>query len=113
MADDWRDALRSMIPDLPQDSDSGPGPEEKPVPVMGAITLHVALERKGRAGKTATIVYGFPADYPEDELARVGSALRHRLGTGGSARGGEILLQGDRRADVMDALRMMGFKIKG
>lgn len=66
------------------------------------------MERKGRGGKTATIVSGFTID--DDAVASVAAALKKRLATGGSARGGEILIQGDRRADVIDALRALGFK---
>ncbi len=69
------------------------------------------IEKKGRGGKTATIVEGFEiSDEEVDEIART---LRKRLGTGGSARGGEILIQGDRKADVVKLLKEMGFKVKG
>lgn len=71
--------------------------------------LVVSMERKGRAGKTATIVSGFTL--PDSEVARIAAKLKKRLGTGGSARGGEILVQGDRREAVTQALRDLGFKV--
>lgn len=70
--------------------------------------LTVQMERKGRGGKTATIVSGFTID--DGMVANVAAQLKKRLGTGGSARGGEILIQGDRRTDVIAALRELGFK---
>lgn len=70
--------------------------------------LAVQMERKGRGGKTATIVSGFTID--DGMVANVAAQLKKRLGTGGSARGGEILIQGDRRTDVIAALRELGFK---
>lgn len=73
--------------------------------------VHVITERKGRGGKTATIIEGFVCD-PE-ELKEVAASLKSALGTGGSARGGEILIQGDCRERVKERLHKMGFKTKG
>ena len=102
---DWKDALSGLLPD-----DYTPEPEaapadEKPTQ-RGKLT--VQIERKGRAGKTATIVSGFTL--ADDEVSRIASQLKQKLGKGGSARGGEILIQGDCREAVVDALRAMGFK---
>ncbi|MDE5629738.1 MAG: translation initiation factor [Muribaculaceae bacterium] len=72
--------------------------------------LDIVLERKGRGGKTATIICGFTMD--DDELAELASRLKRSLGTGGSARGGEILVQGDRRNDVLRFLTAQGFKAR-
>lgn len=74
-------------------------------------TLHVLLERKGRGGKVATIVEGFTLD--DDEVARVASEIKKKLGVGGSSRGGEILIQGDRVKQVAQLLRSMSFTVKG
>ncbi len=93
-------------PDLPAGEE--PQPEEKPTD--SARQLRVSIERKGRAGKTATIIEGFT---PDDDIAAIASTLKSRLGTGGSARGCEILIQGDRRADIAAFLRSLGHKVKG
>lgn len=74
-------------------------------------SLHIVMEKKGRGGKTATIIEGFQCS--DDEIDEIARELRKRLGTGGSARGGEILIQGDRRADVARLLREKGFTVKG
>ena len=70
--------------------------------------------RKGASsstpGKTATIICGFTIG--DDEVERVASRLKRSLGCGGSARGGEILIQGDRRSDVLRELVRMGFKAR-
>lgn len=65
--------------------------------------LNVVVEKKGRKGKTATIIEGFTL--PDEEVERIASELKRRIGTGGSARGGEILLQGDWRDRVKALLK--------
>lgn len=68
-------------------------------------------ERKGRGGKEATIIAGFEVD--DSELADIASTIKKRLGAGGSARDGEILVQGDRREALRQLLPKLGFKVKG
>lgn len=68
-------------------------------------------ERKGRGGKEATIIAGFDVD--DIELAEIASTIKKRLGAGGSARDGEILVQGDRREALRQLLPKLGFKVKG
>ncbi|MDO4319256.1 MAG: translation initiation factor [Bacteroidales bacterium] len=106
MADDWRDALRGLMPEQDVQQADEPAPVETQRR-MERPRLHVALERKGRGGKTATIIYGFPESWTDAEVAEVASTLKRRLGTGGSSRGGEILIQGDRVADVRRELDSM------
>ena len=112
MAADWKDALGALLDsgNIPVDNTPDPQP---PAPKTGVQSspLHILIDRKGRKGKTATIIEGCTgSDEALDELART---LKQRLGTGGSARGGEILIQGDRKNDVADVLRSLGYKIKG
>lgn len=103
MTGDWRDALRGL--DLPQGTDEDTGAaKEKPRKLPKII---VDFERKGRGGKQATILSGFDCD--DSELQRIASELKRRLACGGSARGGEILVQGDRREQVRRLLREMGY----
>ena len=111
MKADWKDALAALS-GLPEAS-----PElEKQTSVTTAktakttTTLHIVVEKKGRGGKVATIVEGF--ECPDDEIDDIARDLRKRLGAGGSARGGEILIQGDRRDDIAAILREKGFKVK-
>ncbi|MDE6142510.1 MAG: translation initiation factor [Muribaculaceae bacterium] len=114
MASDWKDALSALrdsgtLPDGGpsandgQDSDKSSGFKKSP--------LHVVVERKGRGGKTATIIEGF--DGPDNELEELARILKQKLGAGGSARGGEILIQGNRKDDVKEILKSLGYKTKG
>lgn len=72
--------------------------------------LHIVMERKGRGGKTATIIEGFACS--AERLRDIAASLKKSLGTGGSTRGSEILIQGDRREEAARQLRDMGFKVK-
>lgn len=68
------------------------------------------MERKGRGGKTATIIEGFTGT--DDELKALATRLKQQLGVGGSARGGEILIQGDCRQRLREILAKE-FIVKG
>ena len=72
--------------------------------------VHVMIDRKGRHGKQATLVTNLQCD--DDALLELARELKLLCGVGGSARGGEILLQGDQREKVAAHLRQKGFKVK-
>lgn len=108
---DWKDALAALggIPAPEQDATPDADIHDDVAPEKRQKgTLHVVIEKKGRGGKTATIVEGFEID--DEAIDDIARDLRRRLGTGGSSRGGEILIQGDRKSDVVRLLREMGFK---
>lgn len=102
-------AFRDQNPDLPDGPEIDPEPEPGHDPKRHP-RLDVMIERKGRAGKTATIIRGWEVD--DDQLLEIASKIKQRLGVGGSARGGEILIQGDRRRNVVDLLSTMGYKAR-
>ena len=69
--------------------------------------LRVRIEKNGRGGKTVTIVSGFVGR--EYDLKELGKALKSKCGVGGSAKDGEVLVQGDFRQRVIEILRAMGY----
>ncbi len=110
---DWKAALQGLnLDDTPSgeadNTENDPTGQAAPCERERA-TLQVMMERKGRGGKTATIIAGFTIG--DDEVADIAARLKSKLGTGGSSRGGEILIQGDRRADAVKMLKEMGFKV--
>ncbi|MDE5553786.1 MAG: translation initiation factor [Muribaculaceae bacterium] len=111
---DWRDALSSLAGQLSgNDSVDAAISDSDSLPESGSkqtSPIHIALERKGRAGKTATIIFGFTID--DESLKGLAAELKRALGCGGSARGGEILIQGDRVTDCRKFLSERGYKIK-
>ena len=72
-----------------------------------AQQLRLAMERAGRGGKTVTIVRGFTGS-PE-ELEELCKTLKQKIGVGGSAKEGEIILQGDHRPKVAELLKSLGY----
>jgi len=72
--------------------------------------LIVSIDRKGRGGKQVTLVSGFVGT--ADDLADLGRTLKVRCGVGGSAKDGEITIQGDFRDRVTALLKEMGYKAK-
>lgn len=103
---DWKDSLQSLLAGGSLPEGEAPETAPEPAPVPGPMKLNVVVERKGHKGKTVTIIEGF--DCPDDELRTIASDLKRHLGVGGSARDGEILVQGDRREAVMAWLRGRG-----
>ena len=69
--------------------------------------LRVRVERSGRGGKTVTIVDMFVGS--DNDLETLAKALKTRCGVGGSAKDGQIIIQGDFRERVITLLRGMGY----
>ena len=69
--------------------------------------LRVRIERKGRKGKTVTLISGFVGQ--SADLEELGKALKGRCGIGGSVKDGEVILQGELVERVVALLREMGY----
>ena len=70
--------------------------------------LKVRLDSKQRGGKTVTLIEGFIGT--DDDLQTLGKALKNFCGTGGAAKDGEIIIQGDNRDKVLQWLLKNGYK---
>lgn len=70
--------------------------------------LNVRMETKHRAGKAVTLVEGFIGK--DEDLEQLGKQLKNYCGTGGSAKDGEIIIQGDQREKVLQWLFKNGYK---
>ena len=72
--------------------------------------LTVTIDRRNRGGKQVTLVSGFVGT--QEDLAALGKTLKVKCGVGGSAKDGEITIQGDLRDKVTELLRNMGYNAK-
>lgn len=111
MADnDWKKRLGvvySTNPDFKYDC----GTEaETETPDPSRQRLIVKIDRSGRAGKQVTLVQGFVGS--KDDLAELGKTLKVKCGVGGTAKDGEITIQGDFRDKVVSLLQSMGYNAK-
>ena len=106
---DWKDLLASKVDDGTLEREEFV-PETEVATDKKADVLRVSIDRKGRKGKTATIVEGFTCR--DDRVLEIAAKLKAKLGTGGSARAGEILIQGEVADKVKALLTDMGYRVK-
>lgn len=108
---DWKARLEGLKDSLPEGGEEPVENKEEAAATTKKPRLDIVLDRKGRKGKEATIICGF-SEEADEEVAAVATRLKQKLGTGGSARGGEILIQGDKRTQVAALLAAMGYKAR-
>jgi translation initiation factor 1 len=78
------------------------------LPKDGIVRL--LRDRKGRGGKTVTLVAGIGG--PPTELNALASDLKRLCGTGGTLRGDVIEIQGDVRERIKGELERRGYAVK-
>ena len=107
---DWKARLGvvySTNPDFQYQTESET--EEETLPPQ-TPRLIVGIDRRNRGGKQVTLVSGFVGR--ADDLKELGRTLKTRLGVGGSAKDGEITIQGDFRDKVVSILQQLGYQAK-
>ena len=90
---DWKDRLNIVYSTNPNFSYETENKEEESTLAKEKQNLRVFIEKKSRGGKTATIVKGFIGS--EEDLKELAKLLKTRCGVGGSAKDGEIIIQGE------------------
>lgn len=106
--DDWKSRLNivySTNPDFRYDdgreeADSPAAPREKQ-------QVRIRLDKRNRGGKVVTLVTG--VEGTDEDVAALAAGLKSKIGTGGSAKNGEIIIQGDFRNRVLELLVKEGY----
>lgn len=75
------------------------------------VCLKIRLEKKGRGGKSVTVIYEVPNNPPY--FKKLLKAVKNVCGCGGSLKDDQMEIQGDKRAQVKKFLEERGFQVKG
>jgi len=106
---DWKkrlDIVYSTNPDYHYQQEDEDEKREATLPKNKQL-LRVSLDKRNRKGKAVTLVSGFRGS--DEDLQELGKLLKMRCGVGGSAKEGEIIVQGDHRGKVLDILQKEGY----
>ncbi len=107
MAKKKKNIVYSTNPDFNFDFDEDEAQDTLPV---NEQKLYVSIDRKQRGGKEVTLIEGFVGD--PDDLKDLGKMLKSKCGVGGSAKDGEIIVQGNHRDKVVNLLQAEGYQVK-
>ena len=110
MANNWKERLGTVYstnPNFQYETDNVENTETLP---PSKQDLRVQLDKKQRNGKKATLVTGFVGT--DEDLKALAKILKTKCGVGGSAKDGEILIQGDFCNKVIEILKNENYKVK-
>jgi len=104
---DWKKRLDIVYSTNPDYHYNQEGQEEQETLPNEKQLLRVSLDKRNRKGKAVTLVTGFTGS--DEELQELGKLLKSKCGVGGSAKEGEVLIQGDHREKVLAILQKEGY----
>ncbi|MBP3407648.1 MAG: translation initiation factor [Bacteroidaceae bacterium] len=104
---DWKERLNIVYSTNPDFQYSTDEMEENETLPKQQQKLRVSIEKNHRGGKTVTIVRNFIGT--SDDMKELGKLLKTKCGVGGSAKEGEILIQGDFKEKVIEILKKEGY----
>ena len=107
---DWKSRLGVVYSTNPDFQYETPVEAEAETLPPAMQRLIVSIDRRNRGGKQVTLVTGFVGT--SDDLKELGKTLKTKCGVGGTAKDGEITIQGDLRDKVVALLKEMGYNAK-
>ena len=104
---DWKDRLGIMYSTNPDfQYEINEEPEEDTIPKEKQL-LRISLDKRNRGGKTVTLITGFRGT--AEDLTALSKFLKVKCGVGGSAKEGEIIIQGDFKQRLLEVLTKEGY----
>ena len=104
---DWKKRLDIVYSTNPDFNYKEKGEEEAETIPEEKQQLRISLDKRNRKGKSVTLITGFSGS--GEDLTELGKLLKTKCGVGGSAKEGEIIIQGDHRDKVLGILKNEGY----
>lgn len=104
---DWKERLNVVYSTNPDYNYEMEEDEEQTTLPAARQRLRVQLDRKNRGGKVVTLITGFVGT--DSDMKELGKLLKSKCGVGGSAKDGEIIVQGDFKQKVLELLKKEGY----
>lgn len=105
---DWKSRLGMVYSTNPDFQYENGNEEEQDTLPPAKQQLRIALDKRNRGGKMVTLITGFIGT--SDDLSALGKLLKVKCGVGGSAKEGDIIIQGDFRKKVLEILVKEGYE---
>lgn len=111
-------SLKTDAAPTPTPQATAPAPSAQPArnpaaavhALQGNTPVRVGRERKGRGGKTVSIITGVMSrEAGKQALLKL---LKNKLGTGGALEEDTLVIQGDHRERIVEILNELGYKAK-
>jgi translation initiation factor 1 len=90
--------------------DEEPASDDNPELPPNQHKLKIEVSRKGKGGKTVTIVSGFQVS--SETLTSLTKTLKNQCGAGGALKDNSIEIQGDHRQKILEIVTKLGYKAK-
>jgi translation initiation factor 1 len=109
MSNDWKERLGVVFSTNPDYQYTTSDDSEPTTLSPSQQNLRIWLDRL-KGGRVATVVRGFVGS--QEALAELGKELKKSCSVGGTAKDGEIIIQGDHRDRVIELLTKAGYRCK-
>ena len=106
-SNDWKDRLNVVYSTNPNFQYETGGEEEPDTLPKEKQLLRISLDKRNRGGKMVSLITGFAGK--GEDLQALGKMLKVKCGVGGSAKDGEIIIQGDFRNKLLEILHKEGY----
>lgn len=104
---DWKDRLNVVYSTNPDFKYESGNDEEQDTIAKEKQQLRISLDKRNRKGKAVTLITGFVGT--TEDLEALSKMLKVKCGVGGSAKDGEIIIQGDFRNKILELLQKEGY----